>query len=280
MFFIGIGAQKAATSWLAKMLDAHPELYVSPQKESDFFSKEQLYTMGFEKIYCKHFQFNTKKLKAGEISPSYLTSEQATKRIAKHYPKIKLFVVLRDPLERARSHIEHLKSIHILPSDVSLGQAIRIRPDIIENGLYGKHIQRYLRYFPREQVHVIWYNDIVTQPLQTVQSLYKYLGVRESYVPKALSVRHNTSVARRSPFYSMVNTAYKKHRRSWWGGLLVKCARLVGLRGRGVDVLLGLTSVRVRKYTFNNEEIKTLKSVYAHDKEVLREVLSVSALMW
>ena len=41
--FLGIGAQKAGTSWLAKNLEKHPEIYMSPHKEIHFFDQSASY---------------------------------------------------------------------------------------------------------------------------------------------------------------------------------------------------------------------------------------------
>ena len=41
--FIGIGAQKSATSWLYKMLKQHPDLWVPPRKELHYFDRSLKY---------------------------------------------------------------------------------------------------------------------------------------------------------------------------------------------------------------------------------------------
>ena len=38
---IGIGVQKAGTSWLAEALNQHPQVYIHPKKECNFFNKKK-----------------------------------------------------------------------------------------------------------------------------------------------------------------------------------------------------------------------------------------------
>ncbi len=44
--FIGIGAQKAATSWIAKCLIEHPEICLAASKETHFFSDDESFNQG------------------------------------------------------------------------------------------------------------------------------------------------------------------------------------------------------------------------------------------
>ena len=36
-YFVCIGAQKSGTTWLARMLSAHPDIFVTPVKEILYF---------------------------------------------------------------------------------------------------------------------------------------------------------------------------------------------------------------------------------------------------
>ena len=94
--FIGVGAEKAGTTWLTRMLNAHPEINLSEPKEIFFFNKNNYYDQ-IHKInpnyqkglewYAKRFlHCEVGKIK-GEFSTSYLWDESAAKRIYKEFPK-------------------------------------------------------------------------------------------------------------------------------------------------------------------------------------------------
>jgi hypothetical protein len=101
--FIGIGAMKAATYWIYHCLDAHPEICMSSRKELHFFEKPANYRMGIG-WYTSHFSHCSEGKVLGEITPAYLSSPDAPVLIHRHYPRVKIFACLRNPVERAYSH--------------------------------------------------------------------------------------------------------------------------------------------------------------------------------
>ena len=132
-FFL-VGAAKSGTTTLSKMLEAHPEVYLSPIKEPNYFSKDIL-PEKFEPVYRKNTffadktYFSQKPLKKvhlsfvreekeymalfedagnekaiGECSTSYLYSSEAAEEIRKFQPDAKIIVILRNPVTRAFSH--------------------------------------------------------------------------------------------------------------------------------------------------------------------------------
>ena len=106
--FVGIGAQKCATSWIYNALKEHPDVYVSDPKELDFFSCH--YNLGFF-WYDQHFRDAGNAGVAGEISPSYLCDLSAPERAFEYNSRLKVIVVLREPVERAYSnHLHEVRS--------------------------------------------------------------------------------------------------------------------------------------------------------------------------
>ena len=99
--FLGIGAQKSGTSWLYENLKLHPEIYVSEQKELHYFDKklnDSLFS------YSGNFKNGLGKVK-GEITPAYsILQIEKICLIKKLMPRVKLILLLRNPIERAWSH--------------------------------------------------------------------------------------------------------------------------------------------------------------------------------
>ena len=134
-FFI-VGAPKAGTTSLYHYLDQHPQIYMSPVKETFYFAEEmrpqhcavelqqqtirqveetQAYLRGpmlkkrFAGIvedwddYCRLFAGVREETAIGEATPMYLWSKTAPQRIAERVPEAKIVMILRDPADRAFS---------------------------------------------------------------------------------------------------------------------------------------------------------------------------------
>eukprot|EP01039_Chlorochromonas_danica_P001612 gene1612-1760_t len=105
LFVIG-GVQKAGTTALAAYLGLHPNITFSDTKELHFFDKNKNYKGGLRK-YLWHFTPNMKTTQyIGESTPSYLPSRIACSRLAKHFPNVKVIVILRHPIDRAYSEYQ------------------------------------------------------------------------------------------------------------------------------------------------------------------------------
>ena len=93
--FLGIGAQKSGTSYLARLLDQHPEIYLSEPKELNFFhttksfhrsEKNEVYDKGIT-YYESFFRNANNSQLCAEFSPNYFYCPDAAARIHKHYQK-------------------------------------------------------------------------------------------------------------------------------------------------------------------------------------------------
>lgn len=183
--FIGIGAAKAGTTWLAGCLRRHPEIFMPLRKEVNAFHYRE-FGPSTLRAYEKHFVQCASNRVAGEFSTLYLHSGAAPGRIAEHIPYAKLIVSLRNPIEQVWSHYWHLRrqSFHLgrLERTVGFEEALERYPHLlVEPALYHKHITRWLDHFPREQLLVLWFDDIATRPGLVLSELYSFLGVSDGY---------------------------------------------------------------------------------------------------
>ncbi|TCJ15544.1 sulfotransferase, partial [Rubrobacter taiwanensis] len=116
--FLVIGAGKAGTTSLYYYLRQHPQVYMSPTKETNFFALEgqrvafrgpgveeriNAWTITELSEYERQFAGVRGERAVGEVCPLYLYSERAAERIKRHVPEVRLIAVLRDPAERAYS---------------------------------------------------------------------------------------------------------------------------------------------------------------------------------
>jgi hypothetical protein len=203
--FLIIGAMKSGTTALYYYLEQHPEIYMSPVKEPNFFSsQEQENAAGAVThigTYQHLFRGVSREKVIGEASHSYLYEPRAAAEIRRYVPEAKLIAILRNPIDRAYSHFLHMVRSGTEPLG-DFAQALRedvvgIRnertfQDYIGRGLYYNQLKRYFGTFPRQQVRVYLYEDMSGAPISTVQDAFQFLKVDDSFVPD-VSLRRNVS---------------------------------------------------------------------------------------
>jgi len=203
--FLIIGAMKSGTTALYYYLEQHPEIYMSPVKEPNFFSSQEQEnaadTVTDIGAYQHLFRGASGEKAIGEASHSYLYEPRAAAEIRRYIPEARLIAILRNPINRAYSHFLHMVRSGAEPVD-DFAQALReekvgIRrertfQDYIGRGLYYEQLERYFGIFPREQVRVYLYEDLSDAPVRTVQDAFRFLEVDDSFVPD-VSLRRNVS---------------------------------------------------------------------------------------
>jgi len=187
--FIGLGAARSGSSWVANVLRAHPEICLSEPKEVRYFNR-YLVPVGKDKgkfnrnhdktieWYGRHFSHARKGQVKGEISPVYLFDEAAPASIKKLFPDIKLIVCLRNPVKRAYSSYRLHRGMSII-DDISFEQAVEQEAVYVDMGLYAKQLKRYLEYFSKEQLLVIIFEDLIRQPDEEFKRIFRFLGVSD-----------------------------------------------------------------------------------------------------
>jgi len=105
--FIGIGAPKAATTWLGHQLREHPDVFLAPVKETHFFTQDTI--EGCLDQYESYFTEAEEETAIGEISVDYYRSGIVPGRIHRYLPEVRLFVSVRNPIEQAYSYYWHFQ---------------------------------------------------------------------------------------------------------------------------------------------------------------------------
>lgn len=175
--FIGIGFRRGGSSWLHSCLNEHPDIG-KPRRGVHFFS-EHLHK-GVE-WYIEKLEEHSKRPILLEFSISYSYPEyyeKAAKYMHQIVPNAKLFMVVRNPIERAFS--DYRRSIYLLQikKNISFEEAIDRHPVFLKRGLYGQIIEHYMEFFPKEQILVLFYDDLLINPRAFIQYLFKFLDAK------------------------------------------------------------------------------------------------------
>ena len=200
-FFL-IGAPKAGTSALHSALAKHPQLFLSQVKEPKYYMCGDSPPPGYKgpgdahsnqewiwqrERYLDLFDAAPEGALRGESTPFYLYNRDARRRIAVDRPDAKLVAVLRDPVDRAYSNWMHLWMDGLEPR-ADIVEAVRHEQERVDAGwapfwhyqglgMYGRQAQDLFAHFPREQVLLLRYRELVDSPDGTLNRVCAFLGV-------------------------------------------------------------------------------------------------------
>lgn len=190
--FIGIGAQKCASTWVHRVLSDHPEVAVLPGKEIDFFS--YYYNFGYE-WYERHLGDAGSGKMVGEVSPSYFADSDTPSRVFLYNPRMRIVLSLRDPVERAYSnHLHEVKLGHVTGQNIEFENGLINNPMYLMQSNYAQQLARWLAVFPREQILVIFQEEIRDDPVIQARNLYRFLGINENHQSWFLEKKVNESL--------------------------------------------------------------------------------------
>lgn len=174
--FIGLGVQKSGTTTIHDTLSKHEEIYVANgvDKDTSFFSC--YYDRGYE-WYEDNFKDAGAGCSAGEVSTSYFYDSDAPERIKAYNSDIKLFVCLRNPVDRVISNHRHeIRLNHISECNFDIEKAIINNPAYIMQSMYSMHLKKWLKAFGNDAIHVILFDDLLSEPHKMFDDLFKFLG--------------------------------------------------------------------------------------------------------
>ena len=181
--FLIIGAAKGGTTSLYNYLRQHPDIYMSPMKEPNYFTDEdQLFgkrSVRARSEYERLFAEVNGERAIGEATPRYLNAIGGVRRIHADLPGVRLIATLRQPAERGFSAYQarFTDSSEFAPVE----EVMQPGNYQYESGLYHAKLQRYFDTFPREQIKVILFDDLIAKPEETVRSLFEFLGVAPDF---------------------------------------------------------------------------------------------------
>lgn len=156
-FFV-IGTQKGGTTALYHSLKSHPGI-LAPirRKEVHFFDTIGGLTASNMKAYQREFYPNwyRKDRMAFDATPKYLYDERCPELIHTYAPNAKLILLLREPVSRAFSQWIMERYKHESESRSFAEIALDLESDYIQRGKYAEQIERYLSYFPPENLLIL-----------------------------------------------------------------------------------------------------------------------------
>jgi hypothetical protein len=201
--FLVIGAAKSGTTSLSYYLRQHPEIFFAREKESHYFlfpdgvpdfrgprDAEEFVPLiiSDRDRYLACFAGAAPTQMCGEASVYYMSAPKSLRHALDHNPAMKFIAVLRNPAERSFSAWSHMMRDGREPVDdfrAAFGleeerRAAHWSPGFFYESMsrYGEQLTACFDAVPRERVHVVLYEDLVTRQDETMAEIFAFLGLR------------------------------------------------------------------------------------------------------
>jgi len=289
-----VGAQRAGSSHLSACLGDHPDIYLCPDEvpyfEDPFFANTP------PSALAPVFARAGAGQRLGIHRPEYLARPECAERIHRHSPDARIVVVLRDPVARAVSAYFWYVQFGLLPLeplDTGMERLLSGATDpaypraheIIDYGMYGQQLRRYLDAFGPDQVLVVLATEL--DDPDTYVRLWRYLDVDPDHRPPPPDHRANAGVydlrrlrvlrSRRHLAWSWDRaTRYEYRARRMRQPLrFLPNAAVVGFDRVVLARLLGNGSVQLRP-----DLAERLRAIYAPDVALLSSLIDRDLSAW
>jgi hypothetical protein len=221
--FLIAGAAKAGTTSLYHYLKGHPRIFLPEMKEPYFFTLYGTQTPVQPDLppwtiadYSRLFDGAAEDASLGEATPRYLfqfeTSIANIKKIYKEeYQRLKIIVILRNPVDRAWSYYMLLRKRGY---DLDFFRACRAKLaeegkadpsqlDFIREGLYHDQIEAFRKSFPR--MKVLFFENFNEKREVILRELFGFLGLEETdFMPDNVGEVYNISGRPKGPLSNRV----------------------------------------------------------------------------
>ncbi len=292
--FLIVGVQKAGTTSIYGYLKEHPQVYMSPIKETNFFGTdwekkiEKKPDTGTRKRinswerYCELFIDVKDEIAIGEASPNYLANYKTSSEMIQRYvPDVKMIAILRNPVDRAYSdYLMHLRDGINAGKVRSLSEQVKFRSNnssTIKKGLYYSAVKHYFDTFGQEKFKIFLYDDLTKDSLKMMQDIYRFIGVDDTFNPDTSKRGQTGAVPKNQTLNNLLQT--KNPIRTAIASTL-KLAMPLEMRQKIRSSLVKFNSAGKELKPLSSEERKILTDFYREDILKLQDLIQRDLSSW
>ncbi len=206
-----IGASKCGTTTLWNMLNSHSKVFMSTPKEPWFFSFSDFHKR-LDEYHALFKDVNEEKI-IGEASPIYSETTlipDIAERLYSYNPDAKIIYVIREPIGRLKSawrqtlstghwhtHIyKNYTDVEVPLMPKNFKKAIFEYPTFLEACKYWTHVESYKQYFKDQNILLLFFEDLATDPLEVYQRMCDFLEIKPE-INDAIFKKENSSVGKK-----------------------------------------------------------------------------------
>lgn len=217
LFAIVGGSTKSGTTSVYHYLKSHPEVCVSSLKETRYFLDDDYplpakYHFSRDGIrrYLSYFHDPDRVKKVWvEVTPDYLYSSGTPGSIKRTLPEPKIIFLLREPVSRVMSWYRFALQNGFIDPEITPDEYVQRQLDgkasrqqcwlTVEQGRYSDYLAEWFVFFRPEDVKIIFFEELVTDPLGQMKSLAEFLGIFPDYYNSFDFQPYNQTVSVRFP---------------------------------------------------------------------------------
>ena len=203
--FLIIGAKRSGTSWVFSNLRRHPSVFAR-DKEIHYFDHQ--FHEGPD-WYLDHFVGAGNDQVTGEATQTYMFDPAIPERMAGLAPDARLIAILRNPIDRAHSDYSYAvaRGLETLTFDEAIERESErvaasyedfLAKSYVGRGFYADQLKNVERWYPRDQILVLIFEEMVNAPVAELGRICRFLGIDSAAQPPPLSSRVNPTLRYRS----------------------------------------------------------------------------------
>lgn len=282
-FIVG-GALKGGSTAVYHYLKQHPQIFMAEPKELRYLGYDpddpwcaahpEAFPIKSFDDYLAAFTAVEDQIAIGEASPTYLASPFAARRVKELLPDTRLIFSVRNPIDSAYSSYQ--MDVRSRRENRPVAEALNENERRVERYRYYHYLKYWYEQFPSRQLKVILFDDLITQPTETMQDVYRFLGVDDSFAPNQNLIEKNTGGVPKNAlaggFYHVVRSLREVHMLQ-----RVKTHLPTAL----TKTYKAAKSASLEKAPPLPEEVRNrLKQYYAEDVRNLGELTGVQVSKW
>jgi hypothetical protein len=269
-----VGAMKCGSTSLHNMLDAHPDIHMSEDKELNYFIKELNYSKG-EAWYTSHFKEGYKY--NGESSIGYTKKVEfpgVAKRIFEKLPNAKLIYLVREPVQRSISHYlddllykqnkqEDYPDVNDVLNDIT--------SHVIQCSSYSIQLSEYLNYFNMDQIKVLKFETMKSSLSELSKEVGDFLNVKEFDFSSIHANSSSEKKVKNKFFKKMSNTSFYKSVRT---SIPDSISTILSQN----KLIERITKTKLKEHSFNlrEETVQFAQRYFKDDLMKLEEITGLS----
>ena len=297
IFFV-VGAPKCGTTSMYEYLREHPLIFGPDHKEPFFFASDIPGLSGpkRESDYLALFEDATDDhLAVGEASVVYLYSAEAPYRIREFNPSARVIAMVRNPIDLVRSFHQHLFFWGSWEDEGDLERAWDLQearrrgeripphcpaPEVLQYSAIAKlgvQVERLLNIFPREQVKIALFDDLIKDTKATYEDLLAFLGVpsdgRTDFPVLNQGMSSRAGMAWLSRFFLSPS--------AWIVSFKTRVKRILGVRSLGLAKLFfGVHAKNAPRRPLDPEFRQRLVEEFREDLGILENIVGRDLSHW